>query len=273
MWTQVVGKIRLAHAPPVNHWWHVPLYVTSRGLTTSAMPAAQRSFEIAFDFIDHRLRIDVSDGQRRELPLAPMAVADFFAAVQRSLADLAIDTHIWPMPVEVPSPVRFDRDRRHASYDAGWAERWWHVLRLVDVVFQEFRGRFIGKSSPVHFFWGSFDLALTRFSGRRAPERADPIMREAYSHEVISVGFWPGGGTIDAAFYAYAAPEPPGFATAAVGSAGTAYNRELGEFVLAYDAVRRTTAPRQALLAFLQSAYEAAANLAQWDRAALERAQ
>jgi hypothetical protein len=272
MWTQVVGKLRLAHAPPVNHWWHVPLYVTSRGLTTSPIPhGGGRSFEIAFDFIDHHLHIAVSDGQQRRVRLQPMAVADFYSAVTDTLVELGLDARIWPMPVEVPSPIRFDRDRQHASYDRVWAERWWHALRSVDGVFQEFRGRFIGKSSPVHFFWGSFDLALTRFSGRRAPERDDPIMREAYSHEVISVGFWPGSEAIDAAFYAYAAPEPPGFAAATIQPSTAAYEPTLGEFLLPYETVRRAHAPREALLAFLQTAYEAGADLARWDRAALER--
>src|SRR6266851_5401247 len=214
MWTQVVGKIRLALAPPVNHWWHVTLFVTARGLTTSPIPlddrTDDRTFEITFDFIDHQLRLDVSNGDSRTFALAPMTVEAFYRNVMRMLGDLDIGTHIWPVPVEVPSPVRFDQDRQHASYDAEWAHRWWHILRQVDGVLQEFRGRFIGKSSPVHFFWGGFDLAVTRFNGRRAPERADPMNREAYSHEVISAGFWPGGGAVsEAAFYAYAAPEPP----------------------------------------------------------------
>jgi hypothetical protein len=271
MWTQVVGKIRLALAPPVNHWWHVPLYVTARGLTTSRIPDHDRTFEIAFDFIDHQLRIETSDGGRRAVPLVPMTVQDFYAAVMRALAELNIEVHIWPMPVEVPSPIRFDQDVQHASYDAHWVHRWWSILRLVDRVFEEFRGRFVGKSSPVHFFWGSFDLAVTRFSGRRAPDRDDPIMREAYSHEVISAGFWPGGGSVGGpAFYAYAAPEPPGFKTAAVLPKAASYNRELGEYLLMYDDVRTAESPAETLRQFLQTTYEAGANLANWNRAELE---
>jgi len=271
MWTQIVGKIRLARASPVNHWWHVPLYVTARGLTTSRIPDHNRSFEIAFDFIDHQLRIDTSDGERRTVALVPMTVQNFYAAVMRALGDLDIDVRIWPMPVEVPSPIRFDQDRQHASYDAAWAHRWWTITRQVDLIFEEFRGGFVGKSSPVHFFWGSFDLAVTRFSGRRAPERPDPIMREAYSHEVISAGFWPGGGSVAGpAFYAYAAPEPPGFRTASILPEAASYNTELGEFVLMYDNVRTSGSPRDTLLHFLQSTYGAAANLANWNRPELE---
>jgi hypothetical protein len=273
MWTQVVGKIRLALAPRVNHWWHVALYVTARGLTTSPIPHDDRTFEISFDFIDHQLRLDVSNGDGRTVALAPMTVEEFYGKVMHSLADLNIGTRIWPMPVEVPSPIRFDQDRRHASYDAEWAHRWWHILRRVDGVLQEFRGRFIGKSSPVHFFWGGFDLAVTRFNGRRAPERADPIMREGYSHEVISAGFWPGGGAMtDAAFYAYAAPEPRGFKTAPIRPASASYDDELGEFLLLYEDMRTASSPRETLLEFLQSSYEAGADPSTWDRAALERA-
>lgn len=274
MWTQVVGKVRLALAPRVNHWWHVPLYVTSRGLTTSPIPCGGgRTFEITFDFVDHQLDIAVSDGQQRAMALAPMTVAEFYASVIQALHDLGIAVRIWPMPVEIPAPIRFDQDRQHASYDGKWANQWWRVLQCVDGVLQEFRGRFVGKSSPVHFFWGGFDLAVTRFNGRRAPERPDPIMREAYSHEVISAGFWPGGGAIDgAAFYTYAAPEPPGFSVASIRPASASYNRDLGEFVLMYEDVRTSGSPRETLLAFLQSTYEAGADLAKWDRAALERA-
>ena len=272
MWTQVVGKIRLALAPRVNHWWHVALYVTARGLTTSPIPHDDRTFEITFDFIDHQLRLDVSNGDRRTVALAPMTVEEFYQKVMKTLGDLSLDTRIWPMPVEVPSPVRFDQDRDHASYDVEWVQRWWDIMRRVDAVLQEFRGRFIGKSSPVHFFWGGFDLAVTRFNGRRAPERADPIMREGYSHEVISAGFWPGGGAVsDAAFYAYAAPEPTGFKTAPIRPPAASYDNELGEFLLLYEDVRTTSSPRETLLEFLQSAYDAGANLAAWDRAALER--
>jgi hypothetical protein len=272
MWTQIVGKVRLALAPPVNHWWHVPLYVTARGLTSSAIPYGFRTFEMTFDFIDHELRIDTSEGDRRTVALAPRTVADFYADVMQALKDLHIDVRIWPVPSEVPSPVRFDQDRQHTSYDAAWAHRWWRILRQVEAVFQEFRGRFIGKSSPVHFFWGGFDLAVTRFSGRPAPERDDPVQREAYSHEVISAGFWPGGGpATDAAFYAYAAPEPAGFKSASIRPAAAGYSNELGEFLLPYESMRTAEAPRDALLAFLQDTYEAAAARAAWNRAELER--
>jgi hypothetical protein len=272
MWTQVVGKVRLARAPRVNHWWHVALYVTARGLTTSPIPHDDRTFEITFDFIDHQLRLDVSNGDRRTVALAPMTVEEFYQKVMKTLGDLNLGTRIWPVPVEVPSPVRFDQDRHHASYDVEWVHRWWDIMRRVDAVLQEFRGRFIGKSSPVHFFWGGFDLAVTRFNGRRAPERADPIMREGYSHEVISAGFWPGGGAVaDAAFYAYAAPEPAGFKTAPIRPPAASYDSDLGEFLLLYEDVRTASSPRETLLEFLQSAYDAGANLAAWDRAALER--
>jgi hypothetical protein len=273
MWTQVVGKIRLALSPRVNHWWHVVFYVTARGLTTSPIPCGgDRTFEVTFDFIRHELRIETNGGDVRTVPLAPMAVADFYATFMQALHELGVEVRIWRMPVEVPSPIRFDLDRQHASYDAAWATRWWRVLQDVNIVLQEFRGGFIGKSSPVHFFWGSFDLAVTRFNGRQAPERPDSIMREAYSHEVISAGFWPGGGAVnDAAFYAYAAPEPPGFKTCSVDPAAAFYKEDLGEFLLMYEDVRASDSPRETLLAFLQSTYEHAADLAKWDRAALER--
>jgi hypothetical protein len=273
MWTQVVGKIRLALSPRVNHWWHVVFYVTARGLTTSPIPCGgDRTFEVTFDFIRHELRIETNDGDVRTIPLSPMAVADFYAAFMQALHEVGVQVRIWRMPVEVPSPIRFDLDRQHASYDAAWATRWWRVLQDVNIVLQEFRGRFVGKSSPVHFFWGSLDLAVTRFNGRQAPERPDPIMREAYSHEVISAGFWPGGGAIgDAAFYAYAAPEPPGFKTCSVDPATAFYKHDLGEFLLMYEDVRTSGSPRETLLAFLQSTYDQAADLAKWDRAALER--
>jgi hypothetical protein len=274
MWTQIVGKIRLALAPPVNHWWHVTLDVTPRGLTTRAMPYGAGSFEIEFDFVEHRLRIETSDGQSRSLELAPQTVADFYARVLSVLRDLGITVRIWPMPVEIPAPVRFDEDRGHGSYDATWVMRWWRVLSQTDEVLKEFRGSFVGKSSPVHFFWGSFDLAVTRFSGRRAPERegADRITREAYSHEVSSVGFWPGSvGVSEAAFYAYAAPEPSGFKTARVGPPAAFYSTDLNEFLLKYDDVRTAASPRAALLAFAHTTYEATASLGAWDRPALER--
>ena len=274
MWTQIVGKLRLALAPPVNHWWHVTLAVTARGLTTLPMPYDERTIEVAFDFIDHRLVVDLSDGQRQTLALTPMSVADFYAETMQLLKRLGVDVRIWPMPVEVPAPVRFDKDTDHRSYDREAVARWWHVLSHVDAVLKEFRGGFLGKSSPVHFFWGSFDLAVTRFSGRRAPERAgaDPITREAYSHEVVSAGFWPGSGTMqEAAFYAYAAPEPPGFKSALVGPVAAYYSSDLNEFLLKYEDVRTVPSPRGAILEFLETTYRAGATLAAWDRPALER--
>lgn len=275
MWTQIVGKTRLALAPPVNHWWHSALYVTPRGLTTSAMPCGERSCEVQFDFLAHTLVLSTSDGETATLPLVPRSVAAFYHEYTALLRELEIEAAIWPVPVEVEHTIRFTDDTVHASYDADAAQRCWRVLLHAGRVMQAFRGRFIGKSSPAHFFWGSFDLAVTRFSGRRAPPRdgADAITREAYSHEVISAGFWPGSGTMrEAAFYAYAAPEPAGFADAAVRPASAYYSRELTEFILPYEAVRTAVDPDAALLDFLQSSYEAGAELAGWDRAALERA-
>jgi hypothetical protein len=267
MWTQVVGKVRLALAPAVNHWWHVPLYLTARGLTTSPMPHGDRTFQIDFDFIDHRLAIEV-----------PCAVAEFYAEVMGRLRGLGLDLRIWTMPVEVADPIPFDQDLAHASYDAGQVHRFWQALALVDQVFAAFRGGYLGKVSPVHFFWGSFDLAVTRFSGRAAPLPPsnplipDGVNREAYSHEVSSCGFWPGnGGFGQAAFYCYAYPTPDGFGDAAVTTPGAYYSKELGEFVLPYDAIRQAAAPREALLKFLQDTYAAAADGGKWDRAALER--
>ena len=275
MWTQVVGKVRLALSPLVNHWWEVPLYVSARGLTTSPVPYDRGIFEAEFDFLQHRLVIRTSENTDKSIALAPRSVADFYREFLATLDSLGIHVKIWPMPVEVSNPIAFDRDTQHASYDPEYAQRFWRILVLTDTIFKEFRAQFIGKNSPVHFFWGSFDLAVTRFSGRRAPPRdgADPITREAYSHEVISAGFWPGGGDIkDAAFYAYAAPEPPGFAEARVRPTGAFYHPQLREFVLIYDTVRQSTSPKTALLDFLQSTYEAGANLAKWDRGELERA-
>lgn len=275
MWTQIVGKVRLALTPKVNHWWNVPLYVSPRGLTTSTIPYGDRAFEVEFDFVDHKLYIRLSNGVTRELPLAARSVADFYQEFMAALKGCGIEVEIWKMPVEIPDPIAFDMDRTHASYDPEYAHRFWRILLSADKVFQEFRSRFIGKSSPVHFFWGSFDLAVTRFSGRRAPERqgADSITREAYSHEVISGGFWPGGGEIkDAAFYAYAAPEPAGFAQQAVRPAKAFYHPNMKEFLLMYDDVRNATSPGKTILDFLESSYEAGANLGQWDRQALERA-
>ena len=274
MWTQIVGKVRLAFAPPMNHWWQVPLYVSSRGLTTSPIPYKKGIFEVEFDFLTHELVIQTNDGRNKRLPLRPLSVADFYAEFMASLRSLGIDVKIWTTPVEIPNPIPFERDTEHASYDREYVTRFWRSLVLCDEIFKEFRCGFVGKASPVHFFWGSFDLAVTRFSGRRAPPRpdADPITREAYSHEVISAGFWPGSGDIkDAAFYAYAAPEPEGFGQAQVRPAGAFYHSQLREFLLMYDDVRKAPSPSTALLDFLQSTYEAGANLAKWNRAELER--
>ena len=276
MWTQIVGKVRLALSPPVNHWWATTLYVTPRGLTTSAIPSGTRTFEVTFNFLDHTLWIQSSDGASRAMGLYPRSVADFYREIMALLRSLGLDVTINPLPQEVANPIRCDIDEEHAAYDAAYATRWWRILLQSARVLQQFRARFIGKVSPVHFFWGAFDLAVTRFSGRRAPERpgADRVQREAYSHEVSSCGFWPGmvGGPVqEPAYYAYMAPEPAGFAAAAVQPAAAAYNRELGEFILPYEAVRTAEDPDAALLAFAQSTYEAGATLAKWDRAALER--
>jgi hypothetical protein len=274
MWTQIVGKVRLALSPKINHWWQVPLYVTALGLTTSPIPYEGGIFEIQFDFIHHKLLIRTDEDAERVMTLAPRSVADFYQEFMRCLESLDIHVKIWKMPCEVPKPIPFDRDTEHASYDAEYANRFWRILVCADEIFKEFRSRFIGKSSPVHFFWGSFDLAVTRFSGRRAPTRegADPITREAYSHEVISAGFWPGGGEIkDAAFYAYAAPEPAGFAEAHVGPAKAFYHPQMHEFLLMYADVRLASSPKAALLEFLQSTYDAGASLGKWNREELER--
>ena len=274
MWTQIVGKVRLALSPRINHWWEVALYVNARGLTTSAIPYDGKVFEVQFDFIDHKLIIQTSWGTSKTLALRPQSVADFYAEFMSALRSLGVAVRIWTMPQEVPNPVLFDRDTQHASYDPEYAHRFWQILVVCDNIFQEFRAGFIGKDSPVHLFWGSLDLCVTRFSGRRAPERvgADPVTREAYSHEVISAGFWPGGGDIKgAAFYAYAAPEPAGFAEQKVQPAAAFYHPQMKEFLLMYDDVRRAASPRQALLSFLQSTYEAGANLAHWDRKELVR--
>jgi len=275
MWTQIVGKVRLALTPPINHWWGTALYVTSRGLTTSAIPYEKGCFEIHFDFIAHSLEITTSGGEVRAFRLIPRTVAEFYAEFMAALHSLGIDVSVWTMPVEVPRPVRFTLDEGHSAYDSEYAHRFWRVLVRADNVFREFRSRFIGKCSPVHFFWGSFDLAVTRFSGRRAPERSRPdsVTKEAYSHECISVGFWPGDGEVvkDAAFYAYAAPEPAGFGARRVLPAKAFYNTEKSEFFLMYDDVRLSESPERALLDFCQSTYEAGAILGNWDRANLER--
>src|SRR5262245_15387953 len=278
LWTQVVGKIRLMLSPWTNHSWHVTLYVTSRGLTTSPMPHGRKTFSIDFDFIDHGLVIATSDGDVRTLPLRPRTVADFYAEVVAALAELAVPVHIHTMPNEIPDAIPFEHDLQHGAYDAPAVTRLWRALVQVDRVFKSFRARFIGKCSPVHFFWGSFDLAVTRFSGRAAPPRPggvphmpDWVAREAYSREVSSAGFWPGGAAVpEAVFYSYAYPEPSGFRDVTVAPAAARFDPTLGEFVLPYDAVRTSPDPDQTLLAFLQATYEAAAECAHWDRAALE---
>ncbi len=274
MWTQIVGKTRLALAAPINHWWNVALYVTPCGLSTSAIPCDGGAFDVEFDFRHHALHIRTSSGDARSIALAPRAVADFYVEYMTSLRELGIHVRIWPKPVEVPDPVPFLQDRIHASYDPKAVEQLHRVLLESDRVFHDFRARFIGKASPVHFFWGSFDLCTTRFSGRRAPPRpnADRVTREAYSHEVISAGFWPGSGPVqEAAFYAYAAPEPPGFADATISVPGAVYRRDLGEFILPYELVRTAPSPRDTLHQFLEATYVAGADLGHWDRPALER--
>jgi hypothetical protein len=280
LWTQVVGKIRLAHAPLINHWWQVPLYVTSRGLTTSRIDYGSRSFELDFDFIDHTLILQTSDGAIERIALAPRSVADFYAELMDRLRGLRLETRIWPMPVEIPDAIPFDQDTQHSSYDPVYVQRFWRILLQADRLCTRFRSRFVGKVSPVHFFWGSFDLAVTRFSGRTAPPLSSNspnlgewVMREAYSHEVSSCGFWPGnGGFGQPAFYCYAYPEPAGFAGAPIRPDAAHYDNDLGQFILTYDAIREAASPDDDLLEFLQSAYGAAADLGHWDRAALERA-
>ncbi len=279
MWTQIVGKIRLKQSPPANHWWQVTLYLTARGLTTSTIPYGHRTFQIDFDFIDHLLIVRTSEGETRSLPLAPQSVAAFYRSLMTQLARLGIQVKIWTMPVEVPDPIPFDEDEVHSSYDPESVQRFWKILVQTDHVFKEFSSRFVGKRSPVHFFWGSFDLAVTRFSGRRAPEHpggnplvADFVTREAYSHEVISCGFWPGSGVIqEPAFYAYAYPEPTGFKAAAVQPAQAFYSPDFAEFVLRYEDMRTADRPDEALLSFAQSTYAAGAELGGWNRSELDR--
>jgi hypothetical protein len=286
MWTQIVGKIRLAQTPLINHWWNVPLYVTARGLTTSAMPYGERTFEIDFDFVDHQLLIRLDDGTIRNIALVPKSVAQFYREVMSTLESLGLKIKIWPVPVEVQDPIPFEQDDRTASYDAEYANRCWRILVQADRVFTEFRSRFLGKCSDVNFYWGSFDLAVTRFSGRRAPDRAgaDKITREAYSHEVVSHGFWPGiritgaaenaqsdGLIHEPAFYSYTAPEPEGLKSARILPEKAFYGTGVSEFILRYDDVRRSPDPDKSLLEFMQSTYEAGATLAKWDRAMLER--
>ena len=278
LWTQVVGKVRLTQGPWMNHSWHATLYVTARGLTTSPIPHGHRTFQIDFDFVTHQLIVQTSDGGTGGFALAPQSVAAFYTRLMAELDKLGLHVDIYRRPNEVADPIPFDQDETHRAYDPDSANRFWRILAQVDRVFKEFRGRFIGKCSPVHFFWGAPDLAVTRFSGRRAPEHPggipnlpDRITREAYSHEVSSCGFWPGGGPIPyAAFYSYAYPELEGFSAMPVKPEAAFYSTDLREFVLPYDAVRQSESPDQTLLDFLQSTYEAAANLAKWDREALE---
>ena len=278
MWMQIVGKVRLIQSPWTNHSWHVTLYVTGRGLTTSPIPYGTRTFQIDFDFVDHQLLLESSDGRRSSFPLEPQSVAAFYRRVMEALTALDLQVQIHKRPNEVPDAVPFDRNETQHAYDREYANRFWRVLLQVDRVLKTFRARFVGKCSPVHLFWGAPDLAVTRFSGRTAPEHPggipnlpDRVAREAYSHEVSSCGFWAGGGPIPyAAFYSYAYPEPPGFADARVGPSGTFYSADLREFILPYDVVRTSASPDDTLLEFLQTTYEAAADLAHWDRAALE---
>jgi hypothetical protein len=274
LWTQIVGKVRMELTPFRNHWWHVSFYVTPRGLTTSAIPYRGGSFDVTFDFVEHQLFIRTSQGNAAQLPLIPRSVAAFYREFMARLRALGIDVTISPVSCELPKPIRCDLDEDHASYDPVYAQRFWRILVETDGVMQSYSSMFLGKSSPVHFFWGGFDLALTFFSGRRAPERpgADNMQREAYSHEVISCGFWPGNDSFPApAYYAYAVPEPAGLSTAPVRPEQAFYSQDLGEFLLRYDDVRTASSPEQALLEFFQSTYEAAARLGKWDRVALER--
>jgi hypothetical protein len=273
MWAQVVGKVALARSAPVNHCWSTAFHVTGRGLTTGVLPHGARSFTMAFDFIDHQLVIETSDGDRRLLPLGPRSVADFYRDVMTVLDDMNLGVKIWSMPVEIPSPIRFEDDTVHCSYDPEFANRCWRVVVGVHRVFTASRCGFIGKCSPVHFFWGSFDLAVTRFSGRPAPPRDGPaFMRDAYSHEVISHGFWPGSvPVLEPAFYAYSVPEPEGLKVLQVQPEGAYYHSELNEFILPYEAVRTAPSPEAAIAAFVDSTYAAAATLGSWNRSALER--
>ena len=278
LWTQIIGKIRLVRSPWLNHSWHVALYVTARGLTTSPIPDGVRTFQIDLDLIDHVLRVSTSDGAQRQFALAGQSVASFYAAIMAALWETGIHIAIDEMPNELPEPIRFSEDKKHASYDPAAVRSFLQILVNVDRVFKQFRTGFLGKASPVHFFWGSFDLTVTRFSGRRAPRHpggiphlSDDVACEAYSHEESSAGFWPGSGAIDyPAFYSYAYPEPAGFRAVKVRPDAAFFSEALGEFILPYDAVRTAAAPDQALLEFLQSTYEAAANAAKWDRDALE---
>jgi hypothetical protein len=276
LWTQIVGKIRLALTPAINHCWNVTLYPTVCGLTTSPMPHGARTLQIDFDFVEHMLLLQTSDGGRRIIALKPMTVAAFYQQVMAALDGLGTPVHIWHMPVEITEPIAFEKDQTHRAYDPEYVQRFWRILLQTTRVFTIFRARFIGKVSPIHLFWGALDLACTRFSGRTAPEHAsmpglpDRVTRDAYSHEVSSCGFWPGAPGIDAMFYSYAYPEPPGYAKTSIAPAHASFDSKLGEFVLPYEAMRKSADPDSALLQFLQSTYEAAANCAQWNRAALE---
>jgi len=273
MWTQVVGKVALARAAPINHSWEIALLVEARGLRTRLLSHGERAFTILFDFLDHELVIDTSDHVRRVIPLVPRSVAAFHRELMTTLETMGLPVRIWSMPVEIPAPVRFEDDTRNQSYDADYVGRWWQIVSQVHQVFTARRSGFIGKCSPTHFFWGSFDLAVTRFSGRRAPPRDGPaFMRNAYSHELISHGFWPGSGPLlEPAFYAYAVPEPEGLAAATIEPDGAYYHDTLREFILPYDAVRAASSPEDAIASFVDSTYARAATLAGWDRAALER--
>jgi hypothetical protein len=277
LWTQIIGKIRVALAPKNNHWWHSTLYVTPHGLTTATIPDGTRSFQITFDFLQHQLLIETSDGMMRTIALAPYSVAAFYQAVMSTLKDMGIEVQIWTMPQEVADPIPFEQDEQHAAYDPDCAQRFWQILMQADRLLTVFRSRYAGKCSPVHFFWGSFDLAVTRFSGRRAPEHpggvphmADWVTREAYSYEVSSCGFWLGGGLIEALFYAYAYPAPEGFKDYPIQPQEGFYSSDMQEFILPYEAVRQADDPDLRVLEFLQSTYEAAANLGNWDRATLD---
>jgi uncharacterized protein DUF5996 len=274
MWSQIVGKIALALTPRVNHFWNIAMQITPRGLSTLSLPHDDRAFTMTFDFIAHELVIHSSDGAVGNIALEPRTVKAFYETVMITLRHMGLGTQIWPMPVEIPDPIRFDTDETHHSYDPAAAQSFWRILVTVKPIFEDFRSRFIGKSSPVHFFWGSFDLATTRFSGRRAPERpgVDSITKESYSHEVISHGFWPGGGAIqEPSFYAYAAPEPAGFKDANVRPGRAFYSKDMSEFFLPYEAVRTSSSPEGDLTAFLETTYNAGADLGKWDRANLER--
>jgi hypothetical protein len=274
MWTQIVGKVALALAPPLNHSWGIALHLTPRGFTTRPLAHGGRTFTMEFNFLDHELVILTTDADRRTVKLEPRSVADFYREVMTTLGAMSLPVKIWPVPVEIPDPIPFEKDTQHHSYDPAAANRFWRILMQVERVLTAERCSFVGKSSPTHFFWGSLDLAMTRFSGRKAPPREGPAFaREAYSHEVISHGFWPGSGPVlEPAFYAYAVPEPEGLKTATVRPDAAFYHAELGEFILPYDAVRTAPSPDGAIRAFVESTYDAAARLARWDHAALERA-